>query len=262
VGRDDIPPHLLNSPVSLIEMSQTLVWTLVETPSDLLDEQPGFLTAPERQKLSSLRFPKRREEWLRGRWAAKSLVHGIPPYQQYSLDEIEIRNDPAGAPHIFLSGDVPSPDCLSISHRDRLAFCALVSGPDLRIGADIETVEPRSDAFVADYFTVEEQGLVHACPPETREAVVTLIWSAKEAMLKALGVGLHWDTRQVEVRAIGGSLSNGDGPNEWQELRLADREQADRPWLGRWQRRGSYLLTLASFGEEPVVRLVEKPALK
>jgi len=30
----------------------------------------------------------------------------------------------------------------------------------VEIGCDLEVVEPRSDAFVADYFTSEEQALI------------------------------------------------------------------------------------------------------
>jgi 4'-phosphopantetheinyl transferase len=241
-------------------MSETIFWTLVETPSDALDDSPGFLAAPEIRKLSGLRFPKRRQEWLLGRWTAKSLVKSTPAYQQYSLDQIEIHNDPGGAPRLYLDGSI-SLDCLTISHRDHSAFCAFNPDGDLSIGADLETVEPRSPAFVADYFTPWERTLVEACRSESRESAACLIWSAKESMLKALGVGLRWDTRQVEIVEIAG-LEADPGAGDWHPLQVRDAIQGDRPWAAWWQRRRNYILTLAAYPGVPVdgptIRLVEK----
>ena len=48
---------------------------------------------------------------------------------------------------------------ISLSHRSGAAICAVApAGVDL--GCDLEVIEPRSEAFVADYFTVDEQALV------------------------------------------------------------------------------------------------------
>ncbi|HTX89628.1 MAG TPA: 4'-phosphopantetheinyl transferase superfamily protein [Anaerolineales bacterium] len=239
-----------------------IYWTLVDAPAKSLAGSGGFLSESELEKFSTLRFPKRRDEWLLGRWAAKSLVHSMPTYQHYSLEEIEIRNAPEGAPYIRPPGEAASPDCLSISHRDRSALCALTMGSGLRVGVDLEKIEPRSTAFVADYFTPAEQALANAGQAGTSQAVVTLIWSAKEAMLKALGVGLRWDTRRVEVREIAGSPPE-DGPqDQWQKLQVADQERPGRSWQAWWQRRGPFILTLTSFAtgpaDNPAAWLVEK----
>ncbi len=61
--------------------------------------------------------------------------------------------------------------------------------PGTMLGCDLELVEPRSDAFLADYFTADEQALVALAPAVERDKVVNLLWSAKESALKALGVG-------------------------------------------------------------------------
>ena len=67
------------------------------------------------------------------------------------------------------------------------------------LGCDLEIVEPRSDAFVADYFTAEEQEVVRQACPADRFALIALIWSAKESALKALQSGLRIDTRSLSV---------------------------------------------------------------
>ncbi|KAF0107638.1 MAG: 4'-phosphopantetheinyl transferase [Anaerolineaceae bacterium] len=228
-------------------MSDIIYWTLVNSHQAPLENPDGFLSLSELRKLSTLRFPKRHAEWLLGRWAAKSLVKSIPACRQYSLNEIEIRNTPDGAPYIQLPGGTISPDCLSISHSGRLALCALAPGPAIRTGADLENVEPRANAFVEDYLTLAERELVNSCPVETRETAITLVWSAKESMLKALGVGLRWDTRQVEVRAITGLLPANESTGEWQKMQACDLQQESRHWEVWWQRRDSFVITLAGF---------------
>jgi 4'-phosphopantetheinyl transferase len=228
-------------------MFPAIYWTLVHHSQIPSDRAKGFLSNAEFQKLSTLRFPKRRSEWLLGRWAVKSLVHSIPAYRQYSLDEIEIRNTPEGAPYIQSPGEAVPADCLTISHSNRFALCAMSLGPTVRIGSDLEMIEPRSEAFVADYFTQDEQQLVASCSIERREAVITLIWSTKESMLKALGVGLRWDTRKVEVREIDGLRSVDAAHGRWQKLHVCDSEQENRTWAAWWQRRNNFVITLAGF---------------
>ncbi len=178
--------------------------------SDLTPPQvQGVLSPSELTKFSAFRFPKRQKEWLQGRWAAKALAHSLPAYRVTPLDQIEILNTPEGAPFLQVQGQAARADCLTISHSGHLALCALASGPGFRVGADLEKIEPRTETFILDYFTPAECQLVEAVSAESRAVLVTLIWSAKEAMLKALGVGLHWDTRMVEVRAVGDILQTG-----------------------------------------------------
>lgn len=51
-------------------------------------------------------------------------------------------------------------------------------------GCDLELIEPRSDAFVSDYFTADEKTLVHQTPVEKRALLLALIWSGKKARSK------------------------------------------------------------------------------
>jgi len=104
--------------------------------------------------------------------------------------------------------------------------------------ADLEAVEPRSDAFVRDYFTRSEIAAVAA---GERNLLANLIWSAKESALKALGVGLTLDTREVEVELAPGS---GTG---WRAFQVHGAAE----WGGWWRSDGAHILTLvgASGGE-------------
>jgi 4'-phosphopantetheinyl transferase len=209
-------------------------------------EAAQVLSPAELQRYSAFRFPKRRDEWFLGRWTAKALAHSLPAYQQYPLDQIEICNVPEGAPFLQLpERDVPA-ECLSISHSGNLAVCALAFSLELLVGADLEKVEARTETFILDYFTQAERLLVEKCPPESRAMLVTLIWSAKESMLKALGVGLRQDTRMVEVQGLDGVLPGREEQARWQKLQVAEQLASGNTWAAWWQRRDPYVLTMAA----------------
>jgi 4'-phosphopantetheinyl transferase len=242
-------------------MPKPIYWMLVD--SDLTPPETGGVLSPsEFKKFSAFRFPKRQKDWLLGRWAAKALAHSLSVYRDTPLDQIEIRNTPEGAPYLQVQGRAARTDCLTISHSGHLALCALASDSGLRVGADLEKIEPRTESFVLDYFTPAEYQLVKAYPAENRAVVVTLIWSAKEAMLKALGVGLRWDTRTVEVRAVGDILQTSRENGKWQKIQVGETKAGERIWNCWWQRREQFILTLAGFSTSQAglrsARLVEK----
>lgn len=153
----------------------------------------------ERSHVVTLRFPQRRADWRLGRWTAK---HAVAcdlnlPHNAENLACIEIRPAASGAPEVFL-GNEPVNLAISISHRGGIAACAVATGGSM-LGCDLEMIEPRSDAFVADYFTAEEQEVVRQAGTADRFTLIALIWSAKESALKALHAGLRIDTRSLSV---------------------------------------------------------------
>jgi 4'-phosphopantetheinyl transferase len=240
----------------------SIYWALVQAGRASLEKPEEFLSPSELAKYGSLRFPKRRQEWLLGRFTGKRLVHDLPAFQSFRLADIEIHNMPDGAPFIVLPGQPGTPGCLTISHCEQAALCGFVSGQNLRIGADLEKIELRSRAFVEDYFTRVEHDLVESFPEELRISLVNLIWSAKESMLKALGVGLHWDTRQVEVWQVDGLFPVHPNTGEWQRMKLGDCQDTGRRWEGWWKSTGDFVLTLAAYttSREDLqsIQLVEK----
>jgi 4'-phosphopantetheinyl transferase len=106
------------------------------------------------------------------------------------------------------------------------------------LGCDLEVIEPRSDAFVSDYFTADERALVARAAWADQPRVVTLLWSAKESALKALGVGLRLDTRCVQV-----SPADGQDTGFWYPMQVRHDGQIFRGW---WQSTGSLLRTLVA----------------
>jgi len=174
------------------------IYWLEQTESDVPTGN-GWLSAKETICLSAMRVAKRYADWRLGRWTAKRAVAVCRnlPADLYSLAGIEIRAASSGAPEVFLQ-DQPANLAISLSHRDRTALCA-VAPAGTNIGCDLETIEPRSEAFVADYFTANEKTLIAQTPVEEQPLLVALLWSGKESALKALHVGLRLDTRCMSV---------------------------------------------------------------
>jgi 4'-phosphopantetheinyl transferase len=218
----------------LIEVS----W-LEQTVADVPAED-YWLSAGEAARLSAMRFPKRRADWKLGRWTAKRALAACLnlPADLRSLARLEIRSAPSGAPEAFL-GDGPAPVTFSISHRAGWAACA-VAGPEAALGCDLEVVEPRSDAFAADYFTVEEQELLAQASPADRFQLLALLWSGKESALKALRVGLRLDTRCVAVNPFAGQVS---GDSDWCPLCVHYNGQVLHGW---WRPTGNLVRTMVA----------------
>jgi len=197
-----------------------------------------WLCGSERASLDRLRIPKRRTDWRLGRWTAKCAVSGYwnLPRDPEALAAIELRPAPSGAPVGFLHGR-PAPVALSFSHMGGAGFCAIAPA-GAQVGCDLETVEPRSPAFLADYFTDEEQALVARTPAARRDPVLTLLWSSKESVLKALGCGLRSDTRSVNA-TLAGFLPRDE---EWHPVSAA--HIGGRTFYGWWRESRAFIRTV------------------
>jgi 4'-phosphopantetheinyl transferase len=221
-----------------------------------------WLSASEAAKLNALRFAKRRADWRLGRWTAKRAVAAClrSGDDRSSLNRIEISAAATGQPEVTLVGRAERVT-ISISHRSGIGICAVAFG-DVSLGCDLEVIEARSDAFIADYFTLEEQATIAQMEVEKRSALVTLLWSAKESVLKALHLGLRADTRSVRVETLGsqsrwfedvngptagagGPIRSADSPsNEWRPLQVHCAD--DTVFHGWWQCRNDSVRTIVA----------------
>ena len=182
-------------------------------------------------------MPKRRADWRLGRWTAKRVIRrALPSVAEDAA--IEILAAESGAPKASIAG-VPAPFVLSISHSHRRSVCA-VAAPELRMGCDIEWIEPRSEAFVRDYLTAAEQRRVRAAGTDRWE-LVTMTWSAKECVLKAMREGLRLDTRDVELTDVG----LGD---VWRPLRMTHASGSFFGWSRPYE---GFVISVASDAPQP-----------
>jgi 4'-phosphopantetheinyl transferase len=177
-----------------------------------------WLSRNEAIRLDGLSFAKRRADWRLGRWSAKHAVAACLdlPSDLGALANLEIRPASSGAPEVFLHGQ-PADIAISLSHSAGTALCT-VGPPATTFGCDLETIEPRSDAFVADYFTAKEEALTQRTSVEDRPLLLALLWSGKESALKALRLGLRLDTRVMCVSLDHACLPLATNPDRWHPL--------------------------------------------
>jgi len=163
------------------------------------------LSEDEIQEHAGKIVPKRADEWLSGRVALKrsvqrllATVDGAAP----AAKQIRIVADESGKPSAELShrpGQTVAD--VSLTHSNGLAMAvSAAKGSFNGLGVDIEKVEVRSDSWVGDYFTPEE--ILAAGQGAERWEALTRIWCLKEAALKALGTGLRFDLRDINVASM------------------------------------------------------------
>ena len=214
-----------------------MIGYLLRRRSDVPDAN-GWLTPAERCWFNDRRSAKRVADWRLGRWTAKAAIGAFLRLQgRPAVAAIEVLAAEDGAPEAFAGGR-PLPLALSLSHSHGRALAA-VAAAGTALGCDIERVEPRSAAFVADYLTPHERAALAAADEPRRDLLINLSWSAKESALKALRRGMRVDARTLEVTATGSS------GHRWAPLEVAGAS-AGGALGGRWLRLEGYVLTIVS----------------
>jgi acyl transferase domain-containing protein/phosphopantetheinyl transferase/acyl carrier protein len=159
---------------------------------------PRWLSPGEVARLTSYTVPKRREEWLAATLAAKSALRTARDVRPWN--EIDVIRGEAGAPLAHGHRGI------TLSHAAGVAVARVFDLATERTGIDVEHIEPRPSAFEEEAFTDEERAGFPEDQDE-RALAVTMAWTAKEAALKALGLGLSADLHSVVTRRNGGGIA-------------------------------------------------------
>jgi len=161
------------------------------------DRFEAQLDADERTRAERFRFESDRERFLLG--------HGfLRETMATALDlapsAIRYRRGPHGKP--FLEGHSA---CFNFSDTKDAVLVGFTDGVD--IGIDLETMTRRvdHDAVAGHYFTEEEVAVLQALDGDPRKRRFLELWTRKEAVLKASGVGIMEDLK--EMRVLDGSNS-------------------------------------------------------
>lgn len=155
------------------------LWALTLDP-DAAPPPPA--DAADAARAAAFVRPTDRARFLACRAALRRLAPGLA-----------VETDPGGRPR--LSGG----PAVSLAHTGRHGLIALSrAGP---VGVDIEPVrrDLPLDALAAEALAPDELAAWCRLPPADRPAAFAAAWTAKEAVLKALGLGLTVDPRRVVV---------------------------------------------------------------
>lgn len=112
---------------------------------------------------------------------------------------------------------------LTLSFSSSRNTCLAAAATDAELGIDIEEhrVIDNAPAIAARFFTAEEAELVRAAPEEKRDEIFQTIWCAKEAGLKAKGLGIVDGLNNFTLKRSGGQWQvNESGSAKGQVWRI------------------------------------------
>ena len=146
------------------------------------------LSADERRRASKIRHAGRRRQFVMGRVAARSL---LSEFLGASPATVPLRTAPDGGVDV-----VGVPLYLSIAHSREHAVAAI--GPRA-VGVDLERIAPRSPGLARRMLRDDELAVFQALPLEPVCAVI-LVWTLKEAALKATRTGLRRSLKDLRLK--------------------------------------------------------------
>jgi len=133
----------------------------------------------------TLAHPKRRQEWLAGRIAAKTAVRMLLEPKSPDDRAVRIVAGEDGVPGVALDGaDAAVSPFVSITHSGGLAAALATVRPGF--GIDVEAIGEAAREIESEFAGPEETAMVHAAVEE-RDVALTCLWAAKEACRKAIG---------------------------------------------------------------------------
>lgn len=161
----------------------------------------ALLDGPERERLHRFLMPADRRRFLAAHAALRILLGAALGCEPESL--------------AFTTGSHGKPALregtahFNLSHSGRIALVAIAT--EAEVGADVEEVHsmPDRDAIAARYFHRSERAALDALDEPQREIAFFRTWTRKEAVLKALGVGIGHELSSFSVT---------EPPNAWSLL--------------------------------------------
>ncbi|MGR9166458.1 4'-phosphopantetheinyl transferase family protein [Rhizobium leguminosarum] len=168
------------------------------------------LSSDERDRAATYRFERDRASFIAGRYLLRQLLSlqtGISP------SKVPLSPDRHGK--LRLEGRDRRQ--FSLANADGLVAVAVASGCDY-VGIDCERADAEiEEAAVDSYCSADERRWLAELPARERARGAIALWTLKESHLKALGVGLREDPRNVAFSWKDGIpvITGGDRDRRW-----------------------------------------------
>ncbi|CAN7673359.1 4'-phosphopantetheinyl transferase superfamily protein [Rhizobium leguminosarum] len=169
------------------------------------------LSSDERERAATYRFERDRASFIAGRYLLRQLLSA---HTRTSPSKVPLSPDKHGK--LRLEGD----DRLqfSLANTDGLVAVAVAPGCD-HLGIDCERADTEIEAAAVDsYCSADERRWLAELPAREHARAAIALWTLKESHLKALGVGLREDPRNVAFSWKDGipvMVDGGDGDRRW-----------------------------------------------
>jgi len=191
------------------------------------------LTPAEHTRAERFREGRDRVQFMAARWLLRSMLK-----THLGLEGVDIRAPEREKP-LLVGNHLPAGLDFNLSHTGGLVACVI--GLGVRVGVDVERIDRRvnAGAVAAAHFAPGEQAICRDDQGFLR------LWTLKEAVAKAVGLGLALDWRDFTCgldppRLVDGGAVLGD---------LADWQL--RSWI-----EGSHHLALAAQSRIPDIEIV------
>lgn len=153
-----------------------------------------------------------RNRWVRARAGMRHILAsrlGVP------ASALSFEVGPQGKPSL---AKIDCPFFFNLSHSEDLAVLAM---SEAAIGVDIERIGSMHEGVAEAFFSADENRALAAMPLEDRVRAFYRCWTAKEAVLKALGTGLLLEGKSFTI-----GFDTGDTLQllqaDWQETSIED----------------------------------------
>jgi 4'-phosphopantetheinyl transferase len=182
---------------------QPMLW-LLDFAASSVDEATlaKGLSADECARMKRISTGKDRRRFGMTRWALRKLLGNASGQPARSIGFGENAH---GKPIVANAADLHFPDLhFNVSHSGDLALIGISqTGP---LGVDIEVVRPEIDLadLIELFFTPSEHVLIAANSAAQQRSAFYSIWTAKEAVLKAWGLGITDHLKDFSVEPHGG----------------------------------------------------------
>ena len=165
------------------------VWDLdIDAPA--ADALAEWLTDDERQRAAAFATPELQRRWIAARAGMRGILGSVlnvsPHVPVFALGK-------HGRPYLAV------PDCpysFNLSHSNALAAFAVC---DAVVGVDVEQIKTLPEGVAGMVFSQPEISALEAEPVSRQADKFFQFWSAKEAVLKALGTGLSVSGRSFTL---------------------------------------------------------------
>jgi 4'-phosphopantetheinyl transferase len=261
-----LPALVFVEPEALLALQDTLtlepdslhVWAFdLEAAPDLLDLCRSCLSDAERQRADRFVFPRDR---VHHTVAHGVLRHLLGRYCGISPESLQFSVSPAGKPTLQIpdrdvttnaAGNTPKylPGIhFNLTHSGGRALLGISRGREL--GIDLEQVRPNIEtlSISRNYFFGSERDAIEGALSVMRDNMFFRYWVAKEAVLKAQGIGLGFPLDQFRVDFL------PDGHTA--HIETFDVSRLDGGWTVRMLPcEAGWLAAVAAHGEDWVVKV-------
>lgn len=167
-----------------------------------------YFNETELDCISSYKFKKRRYEYIYGRIACKNSISKFTKINDYK--RIHIRNGCFNQPIVSID-DISINISISLSHSDKKAL-AITFLSDFPCGVDIEEIKEDNSNLIYGILTNNEREIINEETTKSKIETLTTLWTAKEAVSKALMVGFTSGFEILEINKFNlhNNCINGD----------------------------------------------------